>query len=133
MHTIIIFIFFKGEDMKKLYFIANHPAPAELVEQFEVISLTAEQKVLWSNIPKTSVAAHISPILADVKSVVDAGGIVVAVGEPRACFLAATTAGQGNVFSTFSVRKSVDKQLPDGTVEKTSVFQFDGLVPYEFA
>jgi hypothetical protein len=118
--------------MKKLYFIANHPAPAELVEQFEVISLTAEQKVLWSNIPKTSVAVHISPILADVKSVVDAGGIVVAVGEPRACFLAATTAGQGNVFSTFSVRKSVEKQLPDGTVEKTSVFQFDGLVPYEF-
>lgn len=118
--------------MKKLYFIANHPAPAELVEQFEVISLTAEQKVLWSNIPKTSVAAHISPILADVKSVVDAGGIVVAVGEPRACFLAATTAGEGNAFSTFSVRDSVEKQNADGSVEKVSVFRFDGLVPYEF-
>lgn len=117
---------------RQLLFVANHPAPAELVEQFEVVSLTAEQKVLWSNIPKISVAAHIAPILTSVKSVVDAGGIVVAVGEPRACFLAATTAGQGNVFSTFSVRKSVEKQLSDGTVEKTSVFQFDGLVPYEF-
>lgn len=117
--------------MKKLYFIANHPAPAELVEQFEVISLTAEQKVLWSNIPKTSVAAHISPILADVKSVVDAGGIVVAVGEPRACFLAATTAGQGNVFSTFSVRKSVEKQLPDGTVSETLKIPDNCWVRYE--
>lgn len=119
--------------MKKLLFIANHPAPAELSSQYEVVSLSAEQKTLWSNIPKLAVAAHISPILASVKSVVDAGGIVVAVGEPRACFLAATTAGQGNVFSTFSVRESVDKQLPDGTVEKTSIFKFDGLVPYEFA
>lgn len=118
--------------MRKLLFVANHPAPAELVSQYEVVSLTADQKSLWSNIPKTAVAAHIAPILASVKSVVDEGGIVVAVGEPRACFLAATTAGEGNVFSTFSIRKSVEKQLPDGTVEKTSVFQFDGLVPYEF-
>ena len=118
--------------MKKLLFVANHPAPVELTAQYEVIALTPEQKAIWSNIPKTGVAAHIAPILASVKSVVDAGGIVVAVGEPRACFLAATIAGQGNVFSTFSVRKSVDKQLPDGTVEKTSIFEFDGLVPYEF-
>lgn len=118
--------------MQKLFFIANHSAPAELVEQFEVISLTAEQKVLWANIPKTSVNAHIAPILATVKSVVDEDGIVVTVGEPRACFIVATTAGEGNVFSTYSVRQSVDKQMPDGTVEKTSIFKFDGLVPYEF-
>lgn len=118
--------------MKKLYFIANHPAPAELAAQYEVISLTAEQKALWSNIPKSAVAAHIAPILASVKSVVDEGGIVVAVGEPRACLLAATTAGEGKAFSTFSVRESVDKPLPDGTVEKVSIFKFDGLVPYEF-
>lgn len=118
--------------MQKLFFIANHPAPAELVEQFEVISLTTEQKVLWSNIPKTSVTAHIEPILTSIRSVISEGGIVVTVGEPRACFVAATTAGEGNVFSTYSVRQSVDKQMPDGTVEKTSIFKFDGLVPYEF-
>jgi hypothetical protein len=118
--------------MKKLLFIANHPAPAELNSQYEVVSLSAEQKALWSNIPKTSVTAHIAPILASVKSVVDEGGVVVAVGEPRACFIAATTAGEGNAFSTFSVRDSVEKQNTDGSVEKVSVFRFDGLVPYEF-
>ena len=118
--------------MKKLLFIANHPAPAQLTAEYEVIALTPDQKSIWANIPKTAVAAHIAPVLASVKSVIDEGGIVVAVGEPRACFLAASTAGAGNVFSTFSVRKSVEKQIPDGTVEKTSVFEFDGLVPYEF-
>lgn len=118
--------------MKKLLFIANHPAPAEVVEQFEVISLTAEQKTLWSNIPKTSVTTHIEPILTSIRSVISEGGIVVAVGEPRACFIAATTAGEGNVFSTYSIRDSVEKQNADGSVEKVSVFRFDGLVPYEF-
>ena len=118
--------------MRKLLFIANHPAPAELNSQFEVVSLTADQKSIWANIPKTAVAAHIAPILASVKSVVDEGGVVVAVGEPRACFLTATTAGEGNAFSTFSVRDSVEKQNADGSVEKVSVFRFDGLVPYEF-
>lgn len=118
--------------MQKLLFIANHPAPSELANEYEIVALTAEQKTIWANIPKSGVKAHIDPILTQIKSVVNEGGIVVAVGEPRACFLAATTAGSGNIFSTFSVRKSVEKQLPDGTVEKTSVFQFDGLVPYEF-
>lgn len=117
---------------KQLLFIANHPAPAELVEQYEVVSLSAEQKVLWSNIPKLGVTAHIAPILATAKSVVDNGGIIVAVGEPRACFAAAMTAGEGNAFSTYSVRDSVKKTNPDGTVEKVSIFRFDGLVPYEF-
>lgn len=118
--------------MKKLYFIANHPAPAELANEYEIVSLTPEQKTIWANIPKSGVIAHIDSVLASVKSVVNEGGIVVAVGEPRACFAVANTAGEGNVFSTFSIRKSVEKQLPDGSVEKTSVFQFDGLVPYEF-
>lgn len=118
--------------MKKLLFIANHPAPAQLTAEYEVIALTPEQKAIWANIPKTGVTAHVEPILTSVKSVISEGGIIVAVGEPRACFIAANTAGAGNVFSTFSVRKSVEKQLPDGTVEKTSVFEFDGLVPYEF-
>ena len=118
--------------MQKLFFIANHPAPKELEAKYEVVSLTAEQKALWANIPKTSVTAHIEPILTSIRSVVDEGGIVVAAGEPRACLIAATTAGEGNVFSTYSVRQSVNKQMPDGTVEKTSIFKFDGLVPYEF-
>lgn len=118
--------------MKKLLFIANHPAPKELEAEYQVVALTTEQKALWSNIPKTSVTAHIEPILTSIRSVISEGGIVVTVGEPRACFVAATTAGEGNVFSTYSVRQSVDKQMPDGTVEKTSIFKFDGLVPYEF-
>lgn len=118
--------------MKKLLFVANHPAPAELANEYEVVALTAEQKTIWANIPKSGVKDHIDPILTQIRSIVNDGGIVVAVGEPRACFLAATTAGSGNVFSTFSVRKSVEKQLPDGNVEKVSIFEFEGLVPYEF-
>lgn len=112
--------------MKKLLFIANHAVPAELAEEYNVVTLSDQHKSLWGNIPMSGVRKHIAPIV-ELASEFEA---VVVVGEPRACYHMATAIGAERCFSTYSARDSVDEPQPDGSVIKKAIFRFQGLVPY---
>ena len=113
--------------MKKLFFIANHPAPKELEAEYKVVALSDEQKRIWASIPKTEISTHIEGIL----KIARAFDAVVVVGEPRACYIVVSAVGKDRCFSTYSVRQSIDEPQPDGSVIKKAVFKFDGLVRYE--
>lgn len=112
--------------MKKLLFVANHPAPQELASDYDVTALPEELKTLWANIPKSGLKNHLAGILELARDY----DVVVVTGEPRACHIVATEL-EGKCFSTFSKRESVDSIQPDGSVVKTSRFVFEGLVAYE--
>lgn len=115
----------------KTIFVANHKPPVELKDV-----IIPENIFLWGQIPKENVVKHLEPLTAELEKICEETNKeinLVIAGEPRAtCFLVKRFENKENITccTTFSVRKSVDETMPDGTVKKTAIFEFAGLVPF---
>ncbi|AIR80359.1 hypothetical protein [Campylobacter fetus] len=114
----------------KTIFVANHKPPVELGDV-----IIPKNILLWGQIPKENVIKHLEPLTAELEKLCETNEEInlVIAGEPRAtCFLVKRFENKENITccTTFSVRKSVDETMPDGTVKKTAIFEFAGLVPF---
>ncbi|MDV2490884.1 MULTISPECIES: hypothetical protein [Campylobacter] len=112
-------------------FVANHKPPVELKDV-----IIPENIFLWGQIPKEGVIKHLEPLTAELEKIYEETNEeinLVIAGEPRAtCFLVKRFENKENITccTTFSIRKSVDETMPDGTTKKTAIFEFAGLVPF---
>ncbi|AVK80629.1 hypothetical protein [Campylobacter fetus] len=117
----------------KTIFVANHTPSKELSS-----AIIPKNIALWAQIPQKGLVEHLEPLIKELADLCNADEEVqlVIAGEPRAtCFLVRLfneNWERGNVscYTTFSQRKSVDETMPDGSVKKTSIFEYMGLVPF---
>ena len=116
---------------KKFIYISNHEPVTELSAKYKLIK---PQFALWASVPKNDVKGFLMPLVNECEEMIRSqkpNGIIV-TGEPRAVYLIVERFSREiPCYSTYSTRKSIDQINPDGSVTKTSVFKFEGLVPYE--
>lgn len=125
---------------RKALVVLNHSLSKEQIEDLDkawgvspdaVITLPPELKALWANIPPEAddiqVCAHVQPIINWARSR-DIGllpGDMVIIGGEIVATLAVMAGMDKDILSVCATtrRESVEKTMPDGSVQKTNVFR----------
>ena len=125
---------------RKALVILNHPLSSEQIEDLSktwgvspdaIISLPPELKQLWANIPPEmddiQVCAHVQPVINWARSR-DIGllpGDMIIIGGELVATLAVIAHMDKDILSVCATtrRESVEKTMPDGSVQKTNVFR----------
>lgn len=125
---------------RKALVVLNHPLSSEQIEDLDrtwgvksdaIITLPPELKQLWANIPPEAddiqVFNHVQPISNWARSR-DIGllpGDMVIIGGELVATLAVIAGMDKDILSVCATtrRESVEKTMPDGSVQKTNVFR----------
>lgn len=125
---------------RKALVILNHPLSSEQIEDLSktwgvnfdaIISLPPELKTLWANIPPEAddvqVCAHVQPIINWARSK-DIGLLpsdIIIIGGELVATLAVIAGMDKDILPVCATtrRESVEKTMPDGSVQKTNVFR----------
>lgn len=125
---------------RKALVILNHPLSPEQIEDLSktwgvnsdaIITLLPELKTLWANIPPEAddvqVCAHVQPIInwARSKDIGLLPGDIIIIGGELVATLAVIAGMDKDVLSVCATtrRESVEKTMPDSSVQKTNVFR----------
>lgn len=125
---------------RKAIVILNHPLSPEQIEDLSrtwdvnsdaIITFPSELKQLWANIPPEAddmqVCMHVQPIINWARSR-DIGllpGDMIIIGGELVALLAVIAGMDKDILSVCATtrRESVEKTMPDGSVQKTNVFR----------
>jgi len=125
---------------RKALVILNHPLSPEQIEDLsktwgvnsdDIISLPPELKTLWANIPPEAddiqVCAHVQPIInwARSRDIGLLSGDMIIIGGELVATLAVIAGMDKDILPICATtrRESVEKTMPDGSVQKTNVFR----------
>lgn len=125
---------------RKALVILNHPLSPEQIEDLSktwgvnsdaIISLPPELKTLWANIPPEAddvqVCMHVQPIInwARSKDIGLLAGDMIIIGGELVATLAVIAGMDKDILPVCATtrRESVEKTMPDGSVQKTNVFR----------
>lgn len=125
---------------RKALVILNHPLSKEQIEDLsrtwgvnfdDIISLPPELKTLWANIPPEAddvqVFNHVQPISnwARSKDIGLLSGDMIIIGGELVALLAVIAGVDKDILPVCATtrRESVEKTMPDGSVQKTNVFR----------
>lgn len=127
---------------RKALVILNHPLSSEQIEDLSktwgvnsddnaIITLPPELKTLWANIPPEAddiqVCNHVQPLInwARSKDIGLLPGDMIIIGGELVATLAVVAGMDKDILSVCATtrRESVEKTMPDGSVQKTNVFR----------
>lgn len=125
---------------RKALVILNHPLSPEQIEDLSktwgvnsdaVTVLPPELKTLWANIPPEAddvqVCAHVQPVInwARSKDIGLLPGDLIIIGGELVALLAVIAGMDKDILPVCATtrRESVEKTMPDGSVQKTNVFR----------
>lgn len=125
---------------RKALVVLNHPLSKEQIEDLSrtwgvsfdaIITLPSELKTLWANIPPEAddiqVCVHVQPIInwARSKDIGLLSGDIIIIGGELVATLAVIAGMDKDILSVCATtrRDSVEKTMPDGSVQKTNVFR----------
>lgn len=125
---------------RKALVILNHPLSAEQIEDLDkawgvspdaIITLPPELKTLWANVPPEAddiqVCAHVQPVInwARSKDIGLLPGDIIIIGGELVATLAVIAGMDKDILFMCATtrRESVEKTMPDGSVQKTNVFR----------
>lgn len=125
---------------RKALVILNHPLSKEQIEDLSktwgvnsdaIITLPPELKQLWANIPPEAddiqVCNHVQPLVnwAGSKDIGLLSGDLIIIGGELVATLAVIAGMDKDILSVCATtrRESVEKTMPDGSVQKTNVFR----------
>ena len=123
----------------KAFIMINHGLTQSQQNDFDemgvtdVVTLNDDLKKIWSQIaPNADRKAVAQTMIDGFLTSANEGDIVLVQGEFGATFMIVDYCLQKGLVPMFAttVRRTVEKTLDDGTVEKTAVFDHAGFVKY---
>lgn len=125
---------------RKALVVLNHPLSSEQIEDLSstwgispdaIITLPSELKTLWANIPPEAddmqVCMHVQPVInwARSKDIGLLPGDMIIIGGELVATLAVIAGMDKDILPVCATtrRESVEKTMPDGSVQKTNVFR----------
>lgn len=125
---------------RKALVVLNHPLSPEQIEDLSktwgvnsdaIITLLPELKTLWANIPPEAddvqVCMHVQPVIdwARSKDIGLLPGDIIIIGGELVATLAVIAGMDKDILPVCATtrRESVEKTMPDGSVQKTNVFR----------
>jgi hypothetical protein len=123
----------------KAFIMTNHGITMAQQNEFDemgvthIVTLSDDLKKVWSQIaPDADRKAVAQTMIDGFLNTAQEGDIVLVQGEFGTTFVVVDYCLQKGLVPMFatSVRRTIEKTLDDGTVEKTAIFDHAGFVPY---